>query len=589
MRINLFLRHFLTYSLIIVLTTLIITLFTSFEYKKNHLKTLEINLQKQAEIVREEIKDDVINNRYKQINTFINTIAQQINTRITIIRNDGLVIGDSEYEADKMEDHSTRSEFIQAVQKGVGKKVRFSKTTQQNMLYVAVPIISNNKVLGVVRTSAYLRQIEKDLSAINTKIIYWTVSLTILALLLAWITSKNLTQPIRLITKAAERIKNGDFQTYFVNNRKDEVGALINSINKMAESLKTLFNSLQSEREEMRSILSAMTEGLLVLNDRDQIIATNESFRTIVGVNNLIGQYHWQIIQNNQFNQIIAEIKNKKICRNREIELNNNIYSVSGKLIDSHDGRSKTIIVLYDITEFKKLEKIKADFIANISHELKTPLTSIKGFADTLADEVGKKYRNFAKTISRNANRLINIVQDLLIISELENTPQRLQIEKVRFSELFNNIKRLFKEKLKSKKLQFHIAMDDNVQEWYADYFLIEQMFINLIDNAIKYNVEKGEIHITLKKDDDNLKITIEDTGIGISREHWDRIFERFYVVDKSRSRKLGGTGLGLAIVKHIVLSHNGDIKVESEVGKGTRFIITLPNYSLSEPEEKKL
>ncbi len=589
MRVNLFLRHFLIYSLIIVLTTLIITLITSYEYKKNYLKTLEINLQQQAEIIREEIKDDVINNRYKQINTLINTIAQQINTRITIIRNDGLVIGDSEYEADKMEDHSTRSEFIQAVQKGIGKKVRFSKTTQQNMLYVAVPIISNNKVLGVVRTSAYLRQIEKDLSAINTKIIYWTVSLTILALLLAWITSKNLTQPIRLITKAAERIKNGDFQTYFVNNRKDEVGALINSINKMAESLKTLFNSLQSEREEMRSILSAMTEGLLVLNDRDQIIATNESFRTIVGVNNLIGQYHWQIIQNNQFNQIIAEIKNKKICRNREIELNNNVYSVSGKLIDSQDGRSKTIIVLYDITEFKKLEKIKADFIANISHELKTPLTSIKGFADTLADEVGKKYRNFAQTISRNADRLINIVQDLLIISELENTSQRLQIEKVRFSEIFNNITRLFKEKLKSKKLQLHIAMDDDVQEWYADYFLIEQMFINLIDNAIKYNVEKGEIHITLKKDDHNLKITIEDTGIGISREHWDRIFERFYVVDKSRSRKLGGTGLGLAIVKHIVLSHNGDIKVESEVGKGTRFIITLPNYSLSEPGEKKL
>ncbi|MEO0091103.1 MAG: ATP-binding protein [candidate division WOR-3 bacterium] len=580
MRINLFLRHFLLYALIIVLTTLIITLITSYEYRKYYLKTLENNLQKQAEIISAEIKDDLINNRYKQINTFIKTIASQINTRITIIRNDGLVIAESDYQADKMEDHSTRTEFIQAIQKGLGKKIRFSKTTQQNMLYVAIPVIVNNKAIAVVRTSAYLRQIEKDLSAVNTKIIFLAAILTILALVLAFITSKNLTEPIRLITKAAERIKNGEFQTHIISSRKDEIGKLTDTINKMAESLRNLFEDLHSEREEIKSILSAMTEGLVVINDRDQIIMTNDSFKTIAGIkNNIIGQYYWQVIKSRQFSDIVKALKDKKICRNQVIEINHNIYSVSGKLVTNQLGHNKAIIILHDITEAKKLEQVKADFIANVSHELKTPLTSIKGFADTLTDELDKKYLKFVKAISRNADRLINIVQDLLIISDLENREQKLHTEKINFSEMLNNIKKMFSESLKSKKLKFKISIDDNAQNYQGDYFLIEQMLTNLIDNAIKYNVEKGKIEIRINKINNNIKITVEDTGIGISQEHLDRIFERFYVVDKSRSRKLGGTGLGLSIVKHIVLSHNGEIKVESEVGKGTRFIITLPQF----------
>ncbi|MCX7784608.1 MAG: cell wall metabolism sensor histidine kinase WalK [candidate division WOR-3 bacterium] len=580
MRLNLFLRQFLTYALIIILTTSIIILITSYEYKKNYLKSLEIDLQKQAEIIRAEIKDDLINKKYKKIDSFINNLAPQIKTRITIIRNDGVVIAESDYSADKMEDHSTRSEFIQAIQTGLGKKIRFSKTMQQNMLYVAVPITDNNKVLAVVRTSAYLSPIQKDLSAVNRKIIYFAAILTILALILAFIFSKNVIQPIRLLTKTAERIKNGEFQTHIISNRQDEIGDLTKAINKMADSLNTLFNTLHSEREEIKSVLSAMTEGLLVLNDKDQIIATNESFKTIANVNNVIGQYYWQIIKHNLFNQLVAELRDKKILRNQEIELNNNIYAVSGKLIEGQNGRNKAIFVFYDITEVKKLEKIKADFIANVSHELKTPLTSIKGFADTLTDEVSKKHQKFVRTISRNADRLINIVQDLLVISDLENREQKLEVEKINFPEMLSNLKKMFSANLKSKKLKLNLKIESDAQEWFADYFLIEQMFTNLIDNAIKYNREKGEIYIIIQKVDDNLKIIVEDTGIGISREHWDRIFERFYVVDKSRSRKLGGTGLGLAIVKHIVLSHNGEIKVESEVGKGTRFIVTLPQYS---------
>lgn len=578
MRLNLFFRHFIAYAVIIVLTTVFITIIASRQYKKSYLNTLELNLQKQAEIISANIKDLLVKGKYPQIDSTVISLAKTINTRITIIRSDGYVIGESDHDIKAMEEHSSRPEFIQAIKFGVGKQIRYSKTRQQHMLYVAIPVVANNKKIAVVRTSSYLSPIENNLKTVNKITVYSAIILTILALFLAVVTSRNLTRPIRSITTAAERIKNGEFNTRIILKRKDEVGRLAGAINNMAESLSILFSTLSSEREEIKSILASMAEGLVVLNDKDQIIMSNDSFKTIVmASNNLIGKYFWQIINSTQFNQLVKDIKDKKMCRNQEIELNNNIYSASGKLTDNHEGRIKTIIILHDITETKNLEQVKADFIANVSHELKTPLTSIKGFADTLSEEVGKKYQKFTKTISRNTDRLINIVQDLLVISDLERREQKLQIEKINFKEMLNNIKKMFSERLRSQKIKLKIMIDVNAQAWQGDYFLIEQIFTNLIDNAIKYNVEKGKINVSISNIANNIKIMIEDTGIGIAQEHLSRIFERFYVVDKSRSRKLGGTGLGLAIVKHIVLSHNGEINVESEVGKGTKFIITLP------------
>jgi len=578
MRLNLLFRNFIYFALIIVFTTLIITIIASRQYRKSYLNTLELSLQKQAEIVSANVKDLLLKGKYGQVDSMITAIALKTATRITVIRSDGFVIGESDHETKQMEDHSTRTEFMQVLQGGIGRKIRYSETTNQEMLYVAVPVLDNNKVIAVIRTSSYLAQIKSNLDAINKKIVYSAVILGVLALFFALLTSRNLTKPIRLLTQTAERIKNGEFQTHIIVKRKDEVGRLTEAVNKMAESLNNLFAALSSEREEIKSILASMAEGLVVLNENDQIIMTNDSFKDIItATNNIIGRYYWQVIKSSQFSELVKDIKEKMVCRNKEIEINNNVYSASGKLIENHGQRIKTIIVLHDITEAKKLEQVKADFIANVSHELKTPLTSIKGYADTLSDEVGKTYQKFAKTISRNADRLINIVQDLLVISDLEHREQKLQIEKINLKEMLANIKKMLATILKAKKLKFNISVADNAQYIMGDYFLIEQMLTNLIDNAIKYNVEKGKINVTVNKIDNHIKIIVEDSGIGISEEYLPRIFERFYVVDKSRSRKLGGTGLGLSIVKHIVLSHNGEIKVESEVGKGTRFIITLP------------
>lgn len=578
MRFNILLRNFIYYALIIVFTTLIITIIASREYKKNYLNTLELSLQKQAEIIGADIKDLVLNGQYLQVNLIINEIAKKTNTRITVIRIDGRVIGESDQDLKTMEDHSSRPEFIQAMKFGVGRQIRYSETTKREMMYIAILLLQNNKPIIVIRTSAYLSEIQKTISAVNKKIIYSAIVLTILALLLAILSSRNLTKPIRIITKVAERIKNGEFDSRIVLKRKDEIGRLSSSINEMAESLDNLFSTLKAEREEIKSILSSMTEGLIVLDEKEKIVLANDNFRTIVGLteDNIQGKYYWEVIKNMQFSDLVKEIKETGIRQNKEIELNNKLYSANGALALKAKDR-KTIIVLHDITEIKNLERLKSDFIANVSHELKTPLTSIKGFAETLEQEGGKKYQKFAETIRRNADRLINIVQDLLMISELERKEEKIQIEQINLKEMFGNIKKLFSAKIKEKKLKYQVTISDEANILNGDPFLVEQMLTNLIDNAIKYNIEKGKIFITASRIENNIKIMVEDTGIGIGQEHLSRIFERFYVIDKSRSRRLGGTGLGLAIVKHIVLSHNGKIEVESEVGKGTKFIITFP------------
>ncbi|MCX5810579.1 MAG: ATP-binding protein, partial [Proteobacteria bacterium] len=236
----------------------------------------------------------------------------------------------------------------------------------------------------------------------------------------------------------------------------------------------------------------------------------------------------------------------------------------------------ETIVLLHDITDFKNLERMKKEFIANISHELRTPLTAIKGFVETLEDEEDVKNKRYLEIIKRHADRLIHIVGDLLLLSENEEKGAELELEEVSLKNIIENVLKIFENRAKEKNININVTIQDTLPFIQADPFKLEQMFINLIDNAIKYT-EEGEITISITENNGLIVINVRDTGIGISNEYLPRIFERFYVVDKSRSKRLGGTGLGLSIVKHIVNLHGGTIDVESTPGKGTQFIITLP------------
>jgi two-component system phosphate regulon sensor histidine kinase PhoR len=285
------------------------------------------------------------------------------------------------------------------------------------------------------------------------------------------------------------------------------------------------------------------------------------------------GKLYWEVIREPQFSDLINRVMNEKKSHSDEIALNDKTFLCSATLLGAHE---EMVIIFHDITEGKKLEKIKKDFVVNVSHELRTPLTAIKGFVETLEEDIDDKNRHYLSIIRRNTDRLINIVEDLLVLSQLEEKGAALHLDEIDLTKIIEQIHRIFELKLKEKNLSFTLESKNGIPLITADAFKLEQVFVNIIDNAVKYT-ERGGIRVILEHRNNQVIIEIEDTGIGIPQEHLSRIFERFYVVDASRSRQLGGTGLGLSIVKHIVQLHNGTVDVESTPGKGTKFSIALP------------
>jgi len=319
-------------------------------------------------------------------------------------------------------------------------------------------------------------------------------------------------------------------------------------------------------------ILHTMEEGLLTLDDKGKIIFCNENFKTMIKNRSPEGKFYWEIIRMPEFKDLVSKLKKEHKTQIKEINIDGNIYLCSANYLEA---RNEMVITFHEITKEKNLEKIKKDFVINVSHELRTPLTSIKGYLETI-EGLDKTQKKYLDTALRNTDRLINIVKDLLLISELESDEFELNQENVDIQELILKVVKIFNQKIEKKSLDIKIDIEKKLPLFKGDSFKLEQMIINLLDNAVKYT-EQGSIEISAKRTDSKIDITIKDTGIGIPDKDLPRIFERFYVVDKSRSRNVGGTGLGLSIVKHIVHLHKGTVKVESKPGIGTAFHVSLP------------
>jgi two-component system phosphate regulon sensor histidine kinase PhoR len=338
--------------------------------------------------------------------------------------------------------------------------------------------------------------------------------------------------------------------------------------------MERLFGELSRQKEELDSIISSLQEGILVLDKEERVLIANESLQIITGKNLEKGKLYWEILREPKLNELLKRVKTARQNSTEEIDLNNRTFLCSATFLQY---KEEITVVFHDITEIKKLQKIKTDFVLNVSHELRTPLTSIKGFIETIETRaLDDENRHYIGIIKRNTDRLINIINDLLSLTEMEEKGTKLLLETVNLKDIIEHALIVFEQQIQSKDLSIRLSIEPDLPTVQGDPFKLEQVFINLIDNAIKYT-EKGGITIEIKARDKKIVVTLQDTGAGIPPEHLSRIFERFYVVDKSRSKKLGGTGLGLSIVKHIILLHSGTIKAESSQGHGTTFIITLP------------
>jgi two-component system phosphate regulon sensor histidine kinase PhoR len=571
MRRPFFLKTFGWYLVIILIISLLIPVFAFRTIRSHFIDNQAQDLENLAQALKLKILPLADPARQEELDHFVKDFGKVIRTRITVIDSEGLVLADSEEDPKKMENHRYRPEIYQALQGRSGQSIRFSNTVKQDMLYVSVPLENQGNIIGVLRVSLFLRDIRHLLAEVKKGIAKAAIILTLLVLVVGFFVSGGLNRPIKDLIAASQKVASGDFNVRVYPRTNDELKDLSESFNWMTGEIRALFEDLTRRKEELESILSSIQEGLVVLDKQDKIFLANQAFKRIVRNDLIEGKFYWEAVRSSRFGDLIKETRTDKISLQGEFDLNEREYFCSAAYLPS-SGR--IVVTVHDLTETKRLEKVKRDFVLNVSHELRTPLTAIKGFVDTLEGEAGNSH--YLGIIKRNTDRLIKIVEDLLLLAELEEKGIVIQAERVDLRTLAEDIIKIFELRANEKGLTLELKAEPGLPLISADPFALEQMLINLIDNALKYT-ENGGVRVSLQKRDKDIWLEVEDTGIGIPAEHLDRIFERFYVVDKSRSKKLGGTGLGLAIVKHIVLAHQGRIGVRSEPGKGTTFSIILP------------
>jgi two-component system phosphate regulon sensor histidine kinase PhoR len=516
------------------------------------------------------------NGQYRDIDTLIKELGKEINTRITIIEPNGKVIADSVADPSRMDNHRHRPEIREALEGKHGQSLRFSRTIDRDMLYVAFPAESEGSIIGVIRLSLSLGEIKLLTGELRNEMMKISLIIIVISLLFAIIISRSFSLPIKQLLSASQRVSRGDFEVKIFPKRRDELKELADNFNYMTTHIKQLFDDITKERNELSIILSSIQEGLVVIDKECKIILANDSFKKIISDSEAEGKFYWEAIRSPEVAEILRKARQERKSFNKEISYNKRLYLCR---VAFNPQEERYIILFCDITEMRGLEEIKKEFAINMSHEFKTPLTAIKGFVETLEEEEKIKNTKYLEIIKRNTERLINITNDLLLLSEIEDKEVIIHKETLKLKKIIENIAKMFQPHIEEKGLFLKIEADKDFPKIMGDSFLLEQAFINIIDNAIKYT-ENGEIILRLKKQDNMARIEVKDTGIGIPEEHIPRIFERFYVVNKSRSREQGGTGLGLSIVKHIILQHNGKIEIESKPGKGTTFIIYLTSES---------
>ncbi len=510
-------------------------------------------------------------------------------TRITVTDESGLVLADSKESAAVMENHLSRPEFQAALKGETGKSVRFSSTIKKELMYVTIPVFTSNGRKYIVRTSYPLLSLSDTIFYFQTKV-FWIVLLVIVLLAgVSLYVSKRLSAPLIQLKDKAKKFANGDFSQEIEEYSQSETNQLSETMNFMAIELDDKIKNLESRNREQTAILKSMIEGVIAIDMNDRILLINESACRILGVdhNKAQGKLIQEVIRITKVQEYISSLlkRSELLSVRKEISINTDDKEVTvhfqGSSLQKASGETiGAVIVLHDVTDIRKLENLRREFVANVSHELRTPLTSIKGFVETLVDEQqsAEDRARFLNIIQKHVDRLNSILEDLLMLATLEKDEkdENLELAFCKVDNIIENVKELCQPKSEQKKIT---VISENLSSGVVrcSQQLIEQALLNLVDNAIKYSPDNSEINIKCYDDKDSVKISVTDKGQGINKIHFNKIFERFYRVDKSRSRKEGGTGLGLAIVKHIMNLHKGSAAVESEEGKGSVFTLVIP------------
>lgn len=543
-------------------------------------QSVQHRLTSEARILREEVPDGGSG----RLEAWAKEASRRAQARITVIDPAGAVLADSEHDPETMENHANRPEIRAAYTGQVGVSIRHSVTLNRDLCYVAVSFPYRGAAAFVLRMAVPIEELKSAVTGVRWWLMGASLSALGAAMVIAYAFSERFTARVRQLQSFAEHLVETRAAQDIKPATDDELGALARSLNRMAAQLRDSIERVSLESARREAILSGMVEGVLAVDQEMRITFYNESFARVIGASGAIRERTplLEVVRDAGLLDMLSEVLISDKPQKRRLELSaaeGHSFEVQAAPL-SASSRRGAIAVLHDITDLERLERVRKDFVANVSHELRTPLTAIRGYAETLLEgalEDPANNRKFLEIIKAQAARLNNIASDLLVLSELESGKSAEQ-ERLSVPSVLESALHTVESEARVREVQIICSHVENVCV-VGSKIRLEQALVNLLDNAIKFNRESGQVRVeVMRAPDGHVRITVADTGIGIPSDDLSRIFERFYRVDKARSRAVGGTGLGLSIVKHVLERMNGKISVSSELGRGSVFSITLPS-----------
>lgn len=581
-------KLYLLFTFVIVLCMTVTGFLSHSLIKQSYMNGVETNLKNSAIFIRDYYLVKKSAND-PELRSTMEEMASDLSMRITLIDDAGEVIYDSEMDYQSMENHADREEVKAALGGSIGISKRYSTTRKMDLYYLALPVMEEQEDhVKVIRLSVPLKEIEQYNYQLIYNITLAAVVGIIFSMFIGYRLLSSILLPIKDLKNIAKKVAEGQYNEKVVISNNDELGDLAKTFNYMTEELTKNIKEINAQNSKMNAILTSLVSVVIAVDRDMHVMFMNREAEKLFGISEgeAQGRYVLEVFRNSAILDQVKDLLRARDYIKTEIEIYDRMQRVyhvyANPILDftSTPDNIGVVMVFQDVTEVRKLENMRKDFVANVSHELKTPLTSIRGFVETLKNGAVDKPEvrdRFLDIIDVETTRLAQLITDLLVLSDIEKQTEQTVKDSISVTKVAEEVVVLLTGTAKEKQVELILEAPETLPPIYGNVNWMKQMFINLIDNGIKYSKEQGVVKVNLSRDGEMLCIKISDNGIGIDQEHIERLFERFYRVDKARSRSVGGTGLGLAIVKHIILSFNGEIKVLSQVDKGTEFIIRLP------------
>jgi len=575
------------YVLVIFIAMVLAAIYGASEMKALYISKVTSSLEEHARVTIRVVKPLLSSNEIDLLDRECKELAKISGTRITVVDAQGKVLGDSHEAPLSMENHGSRPEIVIAYSGAVGIKTRYSNTLQANLMYAAIPIMEGKEVTAVVRTAVPVSEVETSLASFGRNIAIGGAIIVLLAALVSILVLRRLTVPLRELRNGAGRFAAGELDSRLAVPSTVEIADLAESMNEMAKQLDLRMKTIEQQRNEREAILSSMSDGILALDSEEKIVLLNRVAADFLDldIERAQGKTFYEMIRIPSILELVDSALQSPDITETEITLprapEQYLQARAASLTDIAGNRIGVVIVFNDITRLKRLETMRRDFVANVSHELKTPITAIVGSIETLREGAAadpEDRQRFLEMIARHSDRLIDMVEDLLSLAQIESEGEGRGVPLTRglLIDVIESSLLACQESGRQHEVDVSISCDPNL-EISMNRGQLEQAITNLIENAIKYSERGKSVSVEVAATATEIVITVRDSGIGIAAEHLPRLFERFYRVDRSRSRGAGGTGLGLAIVKHVAAAHKGRVSVDSSLANGSAFRIHLP------------